>query len=116
MPWLMANHKFASQIIATHPMEPANIFDDQALVLLRTYVYDTNKRKEILEQRDLWDEDQSVMELKCNKAGNLVCLAISKEVLNEEEVGMLKEWFESEEMVKELEGVSARGKKEMGQA
>jgi hypothetical protein len=108
----MENHKLASQVIATRPMRPADIFDDQELVLLRTYVNDPDKRKDILAERDLWDDDPKVQEAKTMVSGSLTCYAISREAFNEEELEMLREWFATEEMQKSLEGVVARVKRE----
>ncbi|KAF2431696.1 hypothetical protein EJ08DRAFT_712476 [Tothia fuscella] len=113
MKWLMANHKFASQIIATYPMRPADILDDAELVLLRNYVEDPSRRKQILQERGLWSEDPVEREKLCGGVGSLTCWVIGREVFDGGELDMLREWFGGVGMRGNLEGVVARGREEM---
>jgi len=113
--WLIKNNKLAHQIISTHTLAPANVLDPPELALLKRYVNDPSPSaaQKLLEERDMLDTVEPEGAKKGIKAqkkyGSLVGYVIANEGLSEEEIELLKVWFETPEMVKELDGVEATG-------
>jgi hypothetical protein len=117
---LIKNHKLAHQIIATHPLGDANILDGSELALLKLHVNDPSPSatRKLLEERDMLDlatttEGAGEGVKKGTKAqkkyGSLVGYVIANDGFSEDEVEMLKVWFETPEMVAELDGVEPSG-------
>jgi len=105
MGWLIANHKLAHQIIATHPLKPANILDENALVLLKNYVMDPRRKMDLLRKKDMLDAPGQEPGFRAqSQHGSLVGYVIARDGFDEQEIALLREWFESGMLDEELEG------------
>jgi hypothetical protein len=81
------------------------VLDGNGLALLKLYVNDPSPSasKALLQKQGLWhDEDESG---KQSNQRSLVAHCMEKEAFSQEEISMLKDWLDTPEMVKELEGV-----------
>ena len=104
--WLIENHKLAHQIIACHSIPPLKVLDSPSLVLLKRYVEYPAGSEELLKQLDMWDKEGDKAGTRANqKYGNLAGYVIASGGFDEGEIGLLKEWFGSGVLDKELEGV-----------
>ncbi|KAM0271655.1 hypothetical protein ACHAQH_008990 [Verticillium albo-atrum] len=88
---MMANHTTAQEIIARNN-DPGPVLDSDELTLLEHFVKDPSQAKTILESKGYTNEAQ--------RSSSLVTHAISvhgteNPALRDDEIRVLKEWFES---------------------
>lgn len=100
MHWLLANHKLAHQIIATHRYTPTGgaILDAEQLAALREYVADPSPAgvREWARERGMWDEQRGEFDReKLREKGSLVGHGIMVGAFDGESLELLRGWFES---------------------
>jgi hypothetical protein len=111
MPELLANHTLADAIIEHHPLAPANILDNSELALLRAYVCNPSNVKELLAQSDMVDKEGDRPGTRAQKRwGSLAGYVVAAGALDEREIKLLKEWFDSG-AAGDLDGVEVTGPK-----
>lgn len=94
---LIQNHTLAKAIIESQNGNKNLILDDEQLEMLRRFVQDPSQRNEILKEAGLEDRKYSPGEY----IGGLSQFIVlrhgqdhSEDVLNAEEIEMLRKWFE----------------------
>ncbi|OCL06092.1 hypothetical protein AOQ84DRAFT_84392 [Glonium stellatum] len=108
--WLIANHKLAHQIIACHPIESMKVLDSPNLVLLRQYIENPADAKGLLKEHDMVDiEGDKPGTRASQKYGSLVGYVIASNAFDEGEIKLLKDWFDSGVLDKELKSVESSG-------
>ncbi|KAL9107688.1 MAG: hypothetical protein Q9187_008393 [Circinaria calcarea] len=108
---LISTHTLGPSIIARHNT-PAAILDASELSLLRSFCLDPSRKDTILREHDVVDDQGQLREhdmvdtqgqgvgIKAQRGVSLAGYVIGRHgterpALSEEEVGMLREWFES---------------------
>jgi hypothetical protein len=81
------------------------VLDGHELALLKLYVNDPSPSttQTLLKKQGLLNEEAETGGQK--KLSSLVAFAMEREAFSQEEIVMLKDWFDTPEMTKELEGV-----------
>lgn len=108
--WLIEHHKLAHQIIACHSVEPMQVLDAPSLALLRRFIENPGRIKDILEELDMQDKEGDKPGTRANrKYGSLVGYVIASEGFDEEEWKLLREWFDSGVVDEDIKGVVPHG-------
>jgi hypothetical protein len=97
MDYLIQNHQLAAKIVETHADHPANILDAANLAVLRDYVRDPGNKVAILRAHGIDVEAEE-------REGNyhLAAYCVVHDVFDEDEVKMLREWFENPQVEADL--------------
>lgn len=98
MGYVVNSHLLAASIISRHNT-PDDILDTTELSLLREFCINPSQADAILRSHDMIDGPGDELGSKAQQKGSLVAYVIARHeterpALSEEEVAMLKDWFE----------------------
>ncbi|MCJ1396020.1 hypothetical protein MMC18_008907 [Xylographa bjoerkii] len=99
MGFVMRSHLLAASIIARHQMPEHKILDDRELGILRQFCANPAKKDEVLMKHDMVDKSRKPAGSSAQQLSSLAghCVArhgTENPALNEEEIEMLRNWFE----------------------